>query len=110
VKEQKRISKFYYGDLYPLTEVTARDNIWLAYQCDRPDRGEGMVMAFRREKASEATLTIEIRGLKTHGAYELEDVDRGTTRVASGRELAQGLRLNISTRPGSALLLYRLKK
>ena len=30
---------------------TSDEKQWLAYQCDRPDLGEGMVMAFRRKEA-----------------------------------------------------------
>ena len=49
IDEEKRISKFYYGDLYPLTPVTTDESDWMSYQCDRPDLREGMVMAFRRK-------------------------------------------------------------
>jgi len=35
----------------PLASINAEENKWLAYQCDRPDLGEGMVMAFRRANA-----------------------------------------------------------
>lgn len=110
VREQKYIQKFYYGDFYPLTSITVNEEAWLAYQCDRPDLGEGMIMAFRRSKATEASLSVKLRGLKDDRTYELENVDAGTKQFATGKKLAENLCLKINTSPGSALLIYRERK
>jgi len=107
VEEEKRIAKFYYGDLYPLTPVTSSEDHWLAYQCDRPDLGEGMVMAFRRQKNTEDSLSINLKGLKPDRVYELEDLDTGKKRAISGKNLTEGLRVHVSAAPGSSLLIYK---
>ena len=75
--EAKAVSKYYYGDIYPLTPITADEKDWLSYQCDRPDLGEGMVMAFRRKLAIADSLTVKLQGLKPVTTYEVEDVDSG---------------------------------
>jgi hypothetical protein len=67
-------------------------------------------MAFRREKARRLTLTVKLRGLRADDVYDLEDADHGTKRAVAGQELTQGLRLKISTTPGSALLIYQVRK
>ena len=110
VNEEKRISKFYSGDLYPLTAVSSIEHVWFAYQYDRPDLGEGMVMAFRREKAPEKSWIVKLRGLNARRRYELEDVDTGKKKVYMGKTLATGLRLDIAGTPGSRLLIYRVMK
>ena len=108
--EAHAVSKYYYGDVYPLTPITTRETDWLSYQCDRPDLGEGMVMAFRRKMAMENSITVKLRGLITGMTYEVEDLDSHRTRTATGQELATGLRLDLAAPGSSALLVYREKK
>ena len=110
VKEQERIAKFYYGNWYPLTSVTESEEAWFAYQYHRQDLGEGMIMAFRRGKATDKSITVKLRGLTAEATYELEDVDSQRKMIAAGKKLAEGLRLNILSSPGSILLTYRVRK
>jgi len=110
VNEEKRISKFYSGDLYPLTAISDSNTAWFAYQLDRPDLGEGMIMAFRREKAPEESWTVKLRGLNAGRSYEVQDLDTGGKTVYTGKKLATGLRLDIARTPGSRLLIYRVMK
>ena len=108
--EAKAISKYYYGDVYPFTPITADEKDWLSYQCDRPDLGEGMVMAFRRKLAVADSLTVKLQGLKPAKTYEVEDVDSGKKQLITGRELAVGLRLALANPQSSTLLIYREAK
>lgn len=50
IDEYRRVRDYFLEDYYPLTELegTTRDDIWLAYQYDRPSDGTGIVVAFRR--------------------------------------------------------------
>jgi hypothetical protein len=50
-KSRNESKSSFLGDLYPLTAINAEESKWLAYQCDRPDLGEGIVMAFRHANA-----------------------------------------------------------
>jgi alpha-galactosidase len=109
-KEQKIVRKFFYGDLYPLTGITPDEGSWLAYQCDRPDMGAGLVVAFRRELSNRRSLSVKLRGLRAEAVYVVEDVDRGARKSLKGKDLAEGLELDISTTPGSALMVYTLKR
>ena len=110
ITEEKRISKFYYGDFYPLTPITTDEGDWVAYQCDRPDLKEGMVMAFRHRMAKDESLTVKLRGLREDRTYEVEDLDSAEKYNVSGKELAAGTRLHIAAAPGSSLLIYREAK
>jgi alpha-galactosidase len=110
VNEERRIRKYYQGDFYPLTAISASEDAWVAYQYDRPDLGEGMVVAFRREKAAEKFCTVKLRGLEAERRYELEDLDNNRKQVFTGKELAARLRLDIPAAPGSTLVIYRARK
>jgi alpha-galactosidase len=109
-REEQYIRKFYSGDLYPLTRISVSDTAWFAYQYDRPDLNEGMVMAFRREKAPDELQIVKLRGLKTDRRYQVEDLDSGAKRIYTGKELATGLQLDIAEMPGSRLLIYKALK
>jgi alpha-galactosidase len=107
VQEQKEISKYFYGDLYPLTEITDSEDRWFAYQYHRPDLCEGVVMVFRRANASEKSITLQLHGLEGGKTYILTDRERGIAMNVSGKQLAKGF---LHTLPGprsSSLLFYK---
>jgi alpha-galactosidase len=108
--EAKAFSKYYYGDVYPLTPITTDEKDWLSYQCDRPDLGEGMVMAFRRKFAVADSLTVKLQGLKLAKTYEVENVDSGKKQLVTSKELAAGLHLSLPNPQSSTSLIYREAK
>ena len=48
----REFAEYYYGDYYPLTSYSLENDVWMAWQFDCPELGEGMVQAFRRATAS----------------------------------------------------------
>ena len=48
IDQWRHVSPCYFGDYYPLTPYSTENTIWMAWQFDRPDLGEGFVQAFRR--------------------------------------------------------------
>ncbi len=112
IQDFKRLRPYYYGDYYPLTDLSAIlvDNSWLAYQLNRPEEGDGIIVAFRRENNFKDTLKIYPRGLDENAFYELfyEDYDLKINR--SGKELLDGLELFIPVRPSSLLISYKIKE
>lgn len=101
---------FYYGDYYPLTPYTQAQTAWLAWQCDEPQSGTGMVQAFRRQECPTETTRIKLHGLEAQATYVLANVDVPGTTERSGRELMeQGLSVRIREQPGAAVVTYRKK-
>ena len=45
------IRDFYYGDYYPLTSYSQARDVWMAYQLDRPGKGDGLVVVLRRPES-----------------------------------------------------------
>lgn len=106
--EWKRIAPYYLDDYYPLTPYSLAADAWLAWQFHRPETQEGVVQAFRRAKSVFAAAEFPLRGLDPEARYDVEDFDRPGSKVETGRALAEkGLRVEISERPGAAIVVYR---
>ncbi len=107
VAEYKAVRAYFLADYYPLTEYSTSDEAWAAFQWDRPEEGDGIVLAFRRPQAPSSSLTIRLHALEPEADYELSYEDYGITQVKSGRELAQEWAVKIADAPGSLLIRYR---
>ena len=83
----------------------------MAWQFDRPDTGEGMVQAFRREKCIFEAGRLKLSGLVPDARYEVVDLDGGPAQQATGQELMdKGLLITIADQPGAVVLSYRRLK
>ena len=107
VAEFRALRDYLYGDYYPLTDYSTGDDAWAAFQWDRPEQGDGIVMAFRRPMAPQAAIEVKLGGLEAGADYEVNFDDYGVVVIRSGRELAAGLTLKIPEAPASMLLKYR---
>lgn len=110
IKEFKEVLRpYFYEDYYPLTglrDLTGED-VWLAYQLNRPSDNSGIVLAFRRKNAPQDGIEVKLSGLDPDMTYEIYDDNTGLYSSKTGAELAAGLKLNIGEAPGSLLLKYK---
>ena len=111
VGQWRRVADCYLGDYYPLTAYSIGKDVWMAWQFDRPDTGEGMIQAFRREKCIFEAGRLKLSGLASDARYEVVDLDGGPARQATGQELMdKGLLITIADQPGAVVLSYRRLK
>jgi len=105
----RRLRPYYYGDYYPLTntEKMTNDSVWLAYQLNRPDKSDGIIMAFRRKYCNTETITVKLRGVGPTARYELFDEDSAVRFTKTGEELLKGFTLSLKNKPGSLLISYK---
>jgi alpha-galactosidase len=104
----RRVGNYYFGDYYPLTPYSLATDVWLAWQFDRPDLGEGMVQTFRRSNSSYESARFKLRGLDPEARYAVDDVDAPGAQGMTGRELMEhGLMVNVKDQPGAAIILYK---
>ena len=102
------VRKYFLGDFYPLLSFSLAGDTWAAWQYDRPDLGEGMILALRRPESPFCAMTPALQGLDVNAVYELRDLDTGATTRRTGKDLVStGIELRIDQRPGSRLLVYR---
>ncbi len=98
----------YFGDYYPLTAYSLDPALWMAWQFDLPEKGEGVVQAFRRGESVYESARLKLRGLEASARYRFTDLDTGETETIVGREAVEkGLRVVVADRPGAAVVTYR---
>jgi alpha-galactosidase len=96
-----------YSDFYPLTDFSLEEDVWMAFQFDRPAAGSGVVLAFRRPHAPQTTMQLVLHGLDAGTDYQFENFDTGDKAVLSGRTaMAKGLTVSLPDAPGSAIVQY----
>jgi len=111
MKDFKRLRPYYYGDYYPLTSSKniTTDTIWMAYEQNRPDKGDGIIMAFRRPECPVEKITVKLKGLEPNSSYQVFFEDSGEKVTKTGAEMMSGLVLENKEKPGSLLVSYSKK-
>jgi alpha-galactosidase len=121
VAQLKLVRPYYYGDYYPLLPCSANSDCttdpskersaafeWAAWQFNRPEQGDGMVQAFRRDEDEEPTKDLRLRGLDPTATYEITNLDTKTPTTVSGSDLMQqGLHVEIKEKRGAAIIVYK---
>lgn len=99
------------GDFFPLTEYSLASDVWLAWQFNRPEQGDGFVQAFRRPDVTKAAQTFRLHGLDPASLYEVTNFDvKGATHVSGKDLMEKGLTIEIPDKPGAAVIMYRRGK
>ncbi len=100
--------KYFFGDYYPLSAYSLANHDWIVWQFDRPDLGEGMVQAFRREDSIYEAARFKLRGLVPDARYRATDLDKPEPVEMTGRELMQkGLRIDTTEQPAAMVVTYK---
>jgi alpha-galactosidase len=105
----RQISACYYGDFYPLTGWSRENTLWIGWQFDRPEQGDGFVQAFRRQDSFYLGAQLKLRGLDPEKRYAVTDLNTDKTSVVPGQDLIEnGLQIEIGARPGAAIFTYKV--
>ena len=101
-------AEYYYGDYYPLTSYSLKNDVWMAWQFDCPERGAGMVQAFRRADSFYESARFKLSGLDLEAEYLVTNADAMGSEIVTGRELTEaGLPVVIDQQPGSVVITYK---
>jgi len=104
------------GDYYPLTHYSRENTAWMAWQFNRPEKGDGVVQVFRRPESPFVRADFRLRGLDPAAIYEVWNFDvtgsiiisGGSTLLTTGKDLMEkGLPVELGNRPGSAVFTYK---
>jgi alpha-galactosidase len=121
VEQLKLVRPYYYGDYYPLSPCSGKADCtadaskegsaaieWAAWQFNRPEQGDGMVQAFRRNHCEVTSKVFWLRRLDPNSLYEITNLDVEGSRTISGKELMKnGLTVQIKDKPGAAVITYK---
>ncbi len=110
IAEAKRLRKYYFGDYYPLTDVTTDARDWCVVQYHRPTEQDGMFVLFRRPKSCFASYELrEAQAIEPAADYEVT-LSRGYEPAkpvrAKGEDLLR-LKVDVDESPGSVVVEYR---
>jgi len=107
-EEFRQVADYYLGDYYPLSAYSLGNDVWMAWQFDCPEIGEGMVQAFRRAKSVYESARFNLRGLEPDARYTVKDIDTCDAKEMTGSELmGKGLVISISNQPGAVIITYK---
>ena len=107
----RQLSRFYYGDFYPLTPYSQDNRAWIAWQFNDPERGEGAVQAFRRPESPVEQSRLKLHDLDLDATYTITIFDTPNPTQSTGRELmTTGLPITLPTKPSAAVAIYRRQK
>jgi alpha-galactosidase len=108
IAEGQRIRKYYYGDFYPLVQVTASPRDWCVMQYHRPRENDGMVTAFRRDQCPDSIRDCRLREIDPAADYAVtiyRTYEPQSTLTMEGAAL-QNITIEIGESPGSVLMEY----
>ena len=106
-----RTAPFFQDDYYPLTSFNPGATAWIGWQFNRPEQGDGMVQAFRRDHAGETMKSFPLHHLDPLAQYKITDLDTAISSIASGKDLMnQGLVIEIKNKPGASVIVYARAK
>jgi alpha-galactosidase len=105
----RHYAECYLGDYYPLTPYNLDPTLWIAWQFDLPEKGEGIVQVFRRHQSVYETARFKLNGLDEDARYLIADLDDDTSVLElTGRELmSHGVPVSVLEQPGDRVLTYR---
>jgi alpha-galactosidase len=109
IAEGKRIRKYFFGNFYPLNEVTTNPEDWCVLQYHRTADQDGMVLAFRRHRSPYGRYDLALNEIEPRAEYEVTfylTFAPAKKTVVAGAEL-QHLRAEIADCPGSLLVEYK---
>lgn len=106
IAEYKRVRPYLSCDFYCLVDYALDDSTWTAWQYDRPEEGDGVVLLFRRPASPFDTLPTALKGLDADKTYLFEDVDTGETYEAKGSEV---LHFVLPEKRSSKVVFYHVK-
>ena len=82
----------------------------MAWQFDLPEKGEGVIQAFRREQPPR-NAPREASRLGSHAAYVLANFDvPGSTEMSGSELMEKGLTIPIKEKPGAVVIWYVKKR
>jgi alpha-galactosidase len=104
----REIGKYYIGDFYPLTPYSLENDVWMAWQFDCSDLGEGMVQVFRRADSFYESACFKLNGLDPDAKYTIINFDLSDKIIMTGKELMEkGLPITITDQPGAVVSVYK---
>ncbi len=109
IGEYREVQPYLYADFHPLLPYSRAEETWTAWQWDRPEQKDGLIMVLRRPQSPFPSIDLSLHQIDPAVQYSVEvrnGFEKGSDKQMSGRELAR-LHIDLPDCPGSALIFYR---
>ncbi len=100
--EYLRIRKYFPCDFYNHGSAGLDPTAWAIWQYNDPEKGEGVVLAFRRAESPSSRAAISLKGLPEDSVLQVENLDTGAKSTIAG-----DLEISLPERRSSTVILYR---
>lgn len=109
-EEYLRVRPYLSEDIYPLTDMMGGEEAWCVVQYNRPEKNDGILQVFRREKSINTKGELVLRGLDKDKTYIFRDADDDSAFEMSGKELIEkGLELEVKEKRTAKIFFYSQK-
>ena len=108
IAEYREVQPYLFGDFYPLLPYSRDAESWTAWQWDRPEKKDGLVMLLRRPKSPFPLIEVRPQHLDTEATYKVEirtTFERASVKQMKGSELVH-LKVQLPDAPSSVLIFY----
>jgi alpha-galactosidase len=107
--EYREVQPYLYGDFYPLLSYSLGDDTWTAWQWNRPEQKDGLVIVLRRPGSPFTAMELNLRHLQPDATYQVEirpTYTKAAVKEMKGSDLMH-LSIQLSEAPSSTLVFYR---
>jgi alpha-galactosidase len=111
IGEYREVQPYFYGDFYPLLPFSRGEETWTAWQWNRPEDKDGLVIVLRRPKSPFTSMELGLQHLNPDASYEVEIrtiYDKTPKKKMKGSDLAH-LQVQLPDAPSSTLIFYKQK-
>lgn len=108
LNEYIKVRPYFSEDFYPLTEDSSKQDVWTAFQFDRPEENDGIIQVFRRAKSPYETANFKLGNIDVNGNYIFTDADDDSSFTLSGKELNEnGFNITVKTKRTAKIYFYK---
>ncbi len=111
IGEYGEVRPYFYGDFYALLPYSLGAETWSAWQWNRPESRDGLVVVLRRPKSPFTAMELGLQHLNPDASYDVEvrtTYNKAPIKEMKGSDLAH-LQIQLPDAPSSSLVFYRQK-
>ena len=108
LEEYLKVRPYFSCDFYPLTPCSLDNNGWAAWQYERPEEKDGIVIAFRRPDCPSSQAAFSLGGIKPGKVYRFSCADTDEKLILTAKQLFEdGFSIEIAKKRSSLLWFYQ---
>jgi alpha-galactosidase len=107
--EYREVQPYLYRNFYPLLPYSLGEETWTAWQWDRPEQKDGLVIVLRRPGSPFTAMELNLRHLQPDATYEVEirpTLAKTAVTEMKGSDLMH-MSIQLPEAPSSTLVFYR---